>query len=136
MIDASGTWATPNVLGASGIPAHGETDAAAFIEHALPDVLGADRDRFAGQRTLVVGAGHSAANTLLPWPSWPSRRPAPRSTWAIRAATPARTYGGGTADALPARGAIGTRLREHVDAGRIQLLTGFSVHALTPPTGG
>ena len=41
VIDASGTWSTPNVLGASGIPAHGETAAAAFVEHALPDVLGA-----------------------------------------------------------------------------------------------
>ena len=65
VIDASGTWPTPNVLGASGLPAHGEADAAAFIDAALPDVLGADRDRYAGRHTLVVGAGHSAANTLL-----------------------------------------------------------------------
>ncbi|MGC1210026.1 MAG: FAD-dependent oxidoreductase, partial [Micromonospora sp.] len=44
VIDASGTWGTPNVLGASGLPARGERAAAAFLEHALPDVLGADRD--------------------------------------------------------------------------------------------
>src|SRR4051812_46414932 len=65
IIDASGTWGTPNVLGASGIPAHGEAEAAAFVEPALPDVLGRDRARFAGRHTLVLGAGHSAANTLL-----------------------------------------------------------------------
>jgi hypothetical protein len=59
VIDASGTWDTPNVLGASGIPAHGETGAAPLLEHALPDILGADRDRFAGKRVLVVGAGCS-----------------------------------------------------------------------------
>jgi hypothetical protein len=51
--------------------------------------------------------------------------------WAIRAAGPARTYGGGAADALPARGAIGSRLREHVEAGTVELVTGFSVQALT-----
>ncbi|MGQ5261362.1 FAD-dependent oxidoreductase [Micromonospora sp. ZYX-F-536] len=135
VIDASGTWGTPNVLGASGLPARGETDVAAYLEHALPDVLGADRARFAGRHTLVVGAGHSAANTLLSLADLAADEPGTEVTWAIRTASPARTYGGGDADALPARGALGSRLREHVDAGRIRLLTGFSVHALTPAGG-
>ncbi|MEV4492930.1 FAD-dependent oxidoreductase [Micromonospora coxensis] len=135
VIDASGTWGTPNVLGASGLPAGGEQEAGAFLEHALPDVLGADRDRFAGRHTLVVGAGHSAANTLLSLAELAAAVPGTEATWAIRTASPARTYGGGDADALPARGALGVRLREHVDAGRIRLLTGFSVHALTPADG-
>ncbi|MEU8265119.1 FAD-dependent oxidoreductase [Micromonospora sp. NPDC048999] len=135
VIDASGTWGTPNVLGASGLPARGETDAAAYLEHALPDVLGADRDRFAGRHTLVVGAGHSAANTLLSLADLAAEVPGTEVAWAIRSASPARTYGGGDADALPARGALGSRLREHVDAGRIRLLTGFSVHTITPASG-
>lgn len=132
VIDASGTWGTPNVLGASGLPARGERAVAAHLEHALPDVLGADRDRFAGRHTLVVGAGHSAANTLLSLAELAADQPGTEVTWAIRSASPARTYGGGDADALPARGALGSRLRAHVDAGRVRLLTGFSVHALTP----
>ncbi|MFI5891100.1 FAD-dependent oxidoreductase [Actinoplanes sp. NPDC051513] len=132
VIDASGTWGAPNVLGASGIPAHGEAAAAAYRESALPDVLGRDRDRFAGQRTLVVGAGHSAANTLLALAELAKQAPGTTATWAIRAASPARTYGGESADALPARGAIGSRLREHVESGAITLLTGFSVQRLTP----
>jgi hypothetical protein len=38
---------------------------------------------------------------------------------------------------LPARGAIGMRLREHVEAGRINLVTGFSVHTVrSRPEGG
>ncbi|WP_420119155.1 FAD-dependent oxidoreductase [Micromonospora sp.] len=135
VIDASGTWGNPNVLGASGLPARGETDAAAYLEHALPDVLGTDRDRFAGRHTLVVGAGHSAANTLLSLAELAAEQPGTEVTWAIRTTSPARTYGGGDADALPARGALGSRLRAHVDAGRIRLLTGFSVHALTPADG-
>jgi len=137
VIDASGTWQTPNVLGASGIPAHGETAAARFVESALPDVLGADRDRFAGARVLVLGAGHSAANTLLSLVDLATRAPGTTVTWAIRAERPARTYGGLDEDALPARGAIGNRLREHVQAGRIELITGFLADTLTPqPDGG
>ncbi|GLL03762.1 FAD-dependent oxidoreductase [Dactylosporangium matsuzakiense] len=132
VIDASGTWSTPNVIGASGIPAHGETATAGFVESALPDVLGADRDRFAGKRTLVVGAGHSAANTLLALADLAAAAPGTSVVWAIRAVSPARAYGGETADALPARGAIGTRLREHVEAGVIELVTGFAVQAVHP----
>jgi len=131
VIDASGTWDTPNVLGAAGIPAHGETGAAAFLEPALPDILGADRDRFAGKRVLVVGAGYSAANTLLLLADLAEQAPGTQVTWAIRAATPARSYGGGNADALPARGTLGTVLRERVEAGAIQLVTGFALQRVT-----
>ncbi|MFI5934250.1 NAD(P)-binding domain-containing protein [Actinoplanes sp. NPDC051494] len=131
VIDASGTWGTPNALGASGIPAHGENDASAYVQSALPDVLGRDRNRFAGRRTLVVGAGHSAANTLLSLAELAEQAPGTTVTWAIRAAGPARAYGGEAADALPARGALGSRLRAHVDNGAIHLLTGFGVHSLT-----
>ncbi|MED7931341.1 FAD-dependent oxidoreductase [Nonomuraea sp. LP-02] len=126
VIDASGTYATPNVLGASGLPAHGESDAAELVDHALPDVLGADRDRYAGKHVLVVGAGHSAATTLL---ALAQLEDTP-ITWAIRAGNAARTYGGGEADALPARGALGTRLHAHVESGRIRLVTGFFTHAI------
>ncbi|GIJ70719.1 FAD-dependent oxidoreductase [Virgisporangium ochraceum] len=135
VIDASGTWGTPNVLGAAGIPAHGESAAAGFVEHALPDVLGADRDRFAGKRTLVVGAGHSAANTLLSLAELTGKAPGTGVVWAIRSASPARTYGGQAADALPARGALGSRLREHVRSGTITLVTNFSVRSVTVTDG-
>ncbi len=126
VIDASGTYATPSVLGASGLPAHGEADAGELVDHALPDVLGADRDRYAGKHVLVVGAGHSAATTLL---ALAQLEDTP-ITWAIRAGSAARAYGGGEADALPARGALGTRLHAHVTSGRIRLITGFFTHAV------
>jgi thioredoxin reductase len=131
VIDASGTWTVPNVLGASGIPARGEQAAAGVVEQALPDVLGVDRERFAGRRTVVVGAGHSAANTLLSLAELAGEVPGTSVVWAIRTASPARTYGGGAVDALPARGAIGSRLRAHVDAGTVELVTGFPVRSIT-----
>jgi thioredoxin reductase len=135
VLDASGTWRTPNVLGAAGIPAHGETTTVPFVEPALPDVLGADRDRFAGRRTLVVGSGHSAANTLLSLADLARQEPGTSVVWAIRSDSPAGTYGGESADALPARGALGSRLREYVDAGAIELVTGFSAQSISTVDG-
>ncbi|HEU5469478.1 MAG TPA: FAD-dependent oxidoreductase [Actinophytocola sp.] len=132
VIDASGTWMTPNTLGANGLPAHGETDPAALITSALPDVLGADRDRFANRHTVVVGAGHSATTTLLALADLAHHAPGTQITWAIRATDPARAYGGGDADALPARGAIGTRIRDLVHAGHIRMVTGFFTHTVHP----
>ncbi|MEV2268797.1 FAD-dependent oxidoreductase [Nonomuraea africana] len=125
IVDASGTYTSPNVLGASGLPAYGENTV--DVDHALPDVLGADREAYEGKHTLVVGAGHSAATTLLALAQLEDAQ----ITWAIRAGGAERTYGGGAADALPARGALGTRLRAHVESGRIQLLTGFFAHSVT-----
>ncbi len=137
VIDASGTWRTPNTLGVNGLPAHGETDAArGLITHALPDVLGADRARFAGRHTLVVGAGHSAANTLLALAELADTEPGTAVTWAVRSRSADRAFGGGDADALPARGALGTGLRLLIDTGRVELLTGFGVTAVHPTVDG
>ena len=65
IIDASGTWTTPNPLGASGLPALGEAEFADRIAYGIPDILGRDHHLYAGRKTLVVGSGHSAANALL-----------------------------------------------------------------------
>src|SRR5688572_4170997 len=58
VVDATGTWATPNPLGAAGLPALGETSLREHVHYGIPDVLGAHRARYAGRTTLVVGAGH------------------------------------------------------------------------------
>ena len=65
VIDASGTIDTPGPLGASGMRAIGEAAARDRIFYGIPDVLGAERSRYAGRRVLVVGSGHSALNALL-----------------------------------------------------------------------
>lgn len=65
VIDASGTYSSPNPLSSSGLDPIGASGVDDLVVHALPDVLGADRARFAGRHTTVVGAGHSAANTLI-----------------------------------------------------------------------
>lgn len=130
VIDATGTWSTPNVLGSSGLPAYGEPEAAAWIDHALPDIFGSDRDRFVGKHTFVIGAGHSAANTLLALAELAEQQTGTRISWAIRRGSAARTYGGGDADALPARGALGSRLKGLVESGRIELVNKFTVDSI------
>ncbi|WP_246165548.1 FAD-dependent oxidoreductase [Arthrobacter yangruifuii] len=129
VIDASGTWGTPNPLGQAGLPAVGEAEAftAGLITGPLPDVVGRDRARFAGKHVLVVGAGHSAANTLLALGELAEQEPGTRISWAIRSASAAGVYGGGDLDGLPARGALGSRLRTLVADGRIELHTAFTI---------
>lgn len=127
VIDASGTWSTPNVLGANGLPARGEKQAAELIGTAMPDVLGADRSTYAGKHTVIVGAGHSAANTLLALAELAEQEPGTRITWATRGGSIERALGGGDADALPGRGALGTGIKLLVDSGRIDLVVGFAV---------
>jgi thioredoxin reductase len=65
VIDATGTYQTSRWLGAGGMPAIGERALRDKIDYQLPDVLGDDRSRFAGARTLVVGSGYSAATTVV-----------------------------------------------------------------------
>lgn len=136
VVDASGTWSSPNPLGEAGLAAPGETEArgAGFITEPLPDVTGRDRDLFAGRHVLVVGAGHSAANTLLSLGELARAEPGTRISWAVRGSTVTRLYGGGDLDGLPARGMLGTRLRRLVEAGVIDLHTSFSIIGFSTET--
>ncbi|TDD88734.1 flavoprotein [Actinomadura rubrisoli] len=136
VIDASGAWGRSNPLGHSGLPAPGEDQAVSYLTGPLPDVLGRDRARFAGKHALVVGMGHSAANTLLALAELAAAEPGTRITWAVRGTSVARLYGGGDADGLPARGALGTRLKAAVNDGEIDLVRGFTITGLTAPEGG
>ena len=130
IVDASGTWTTPNPLGASGLPAAGEAEFADRIAYGIPDVLGRDRHIYAGQKTLVVGSGHSAANALLELAQLAKTDPCTSFLWATRGLDLARIYSGGDADQLPARGELGADVRALVDSGRVTLATGFAVVAL------
>ncbi len=132
VLDASGTYGRRNPVGGGGLPALGEDTAAAWLTGPLPDVLGADRARFVGRHTLVVGMGHSAGNSLLALAELARQEPGTTITWAIRGGSPRRLFGGGAADELPARGLLGTRLREAVDAGALTLLTRVAVVRLEP----
>ena len=130
VIDASGTYAAANPLGANGLPAIGEMECRPQIFYGIPDVLGAARDRYAGRAVAVVGSGHSAFNALLELARLRESAPGTTITWVVRRGDIAGAYGGGAPDALPARGDLGERLRARVDAGQIRLVAGFRIHRL------
>ncbi len=136
VIDASGTWSSPNPLGANGLAVDGEGQVARAIGYGIPDVGGIDRPLYAGKTTLVVGGGHSAINALLDLVALRASDPGTRVLWGIRRANPTRAIGGGAADALAERGALGTRLEAALAAGDIELVTSFAIDALAPVAGG
>ena len=130
VIDASGTWHQPNPMGASGVPAMGESAAAARIVYGIPDVAGADRARYAGRRTAVVGSGHSAFNALLELVALARQVPGTTVLWVVRRPSLDKVFGGGSKDALSARGELGIRLRQLVESGEIQVAAGFRLRAV------
>jgi len=115
VIDASGTYGVPNPLGSSGVLARGEAAAAARIHYGIADPLGRDRARYEGKRVLVVGSGHSAFDVLIDLAELPNTS----ITWLVRRPFADAKYGGAENDALPARGALGTRMRGLVDRGAV-----------------
>lgn len=136
VMDASGTYAKPNPLGASGVPAMGETALADSIFYGIPDIQGSHRARYAGKRVMVVGSGHSAFNALLDLGVLSQTYPETKITWVVRRANLNQLYGGGESDELPARGSLGLRLHQLVDAGALKLVSGFKVTRLTDTDAG
>ena len=131
VIDASGTYAMANPLGSNGLAAVGEPECRAQIFYGIPDVLGSARERYAGRAVAVVGSGHSAFNALLELARLGEVAPATTITWVVRRDDDRRSLRRrDVADALPARGSLGARLRALVDAGRIRLASGFRTNRL------
>lgn len=126
VIDASGTYRTPNSLGSSGLGLLGLDEIADRVQTALPDVLGRDRETFAGRHTTVVGAGHSAANTLLGLVQLAREAPGTRVTWLIRNAQAVRVSSSAD-DELADRAKLGGRVDAAVRRGDIELVDGFEI---------
>lgn len=131
VIDATGTWSHQNPLGADGIPALGEAELAARIDYGMPDVLGSARERYAGRKVMVVGAGHSAAGTLLALAQLAQEQPGTSIVWVTRGSQLTRVFGGGEADGLKARGQLGMRLKALRDSGGLEMRQNFRIEQLT-----
>jgi cation diffusion facilitator CzcD-associated flavoprotein CzcO len=125
MVDASGTWGTPNPLGGDGLPAVGEAGADR-IAYRAPDLTDdASRARYAGRHVVVAGSGHSALTALVAFTELAERHPSTRITWLLRRGGLGATFGGGESDQLPARGALGVLAKAAVAAGHVTVVTGF-----------
>ncbi|WP_225802123.1 NAD(P)-binding domain-containing protein [Streptomyces sp. NK15101] len=128
VIDASGTWSIPSPAGASGLPALGEKAAADRVTYRVPDLEDpAVRARFAGRRTAVIGSGASAFTALASLADLAGAEDGEgtKAVWILRRGISGSTFGGGAADQLPARGALGLAAKAAVDEGHADAVTGF-----------
>ncbi|MFE4594147.1 NAD(P)-binding domain-containing protein [Streptomyces laurentii] len=142
VVDASGTWSTPSPAGADGLPALGERAAAAAgrVSYRVPDLDDpATRARYAGRRTAVIGSGASAFTALAALASLAKSEDGgtgTHTTWILRRGLSGSTFGGGSADQLPARGALGLAAKAAVDEGHADAVTGFRTRAIEHDSNG
>lgn len=130
VVDASGTIDAPNPIGAAGLPALGERAAAAHVAYGMPDILGTARSRYAGQRVLVVGSGHSAFNVLTDLARLAQTAPGMQIHWAVRRPSLQRVLGGGENDQLQERGRLGLRIARLVEEGAIVVHTNAHIERI------
>ena len=129
VIDASGTYRTSNSLGSNGLDPLGIDAVADHVTHALPDVLIAERKRFAGKHVTVVGAGHSAANTLINLGTLIQTEPDTTVTWVIRNSRAVRVFTSED-DELSRRSSLGSKVQKLVDFGVIEVVDEFEIIGL------
>ncbi|MDH3719213.1 MAG: hypothetical protein OES79_13930, partial [Planctomycetota bacterium] len=67
--------------------------AAPGIAYDLPDILGQQREHYAGRHTLLIGAGYSAATSALALADLVRQVPQTRVTWVTRRAGSADQHG-------------------------------------------
>ncbi|MFF3896901.1 FAD-dependent oxidoreductase [Streptomyces sp. NPDC001812] len=139
VIDASGTWTTPSPAGGSGLPALGEQAAHDRIAYRVPDLTDpAVRARYTGKRIAVIGSGASAFTALASLADLARSQngAGTKAVWILRRGISGSTFGGGEADQLPARGALGLAAKTAVDDGHADAVTGFRTEAVERDTDG
>jgi thioredoxin reductase len=130
VIDASGTYQTPNWLGTHGIPALGENAAADAIAYGVPNILGAARDQYANQSVLVVGGGHSAFNALQDLVVLAEQHEGMRVLWGVRNASVTNVVRSPANDELQERRRLEVRIQELLEQGRIEVFTELEIEAI------
>lgn len=136
VVDASGTWGSPNPLGSEGLPAIGERSAAQQISYRVPDLadekIGSD---YAGKHIVIAGSGHSALTAIITFAELAAQHPGTRLTWAVRRGVTDTVFGGGESDELAARGALGLRAKKAVDDGYLNVVSGFRTENVVAASG-
>jgi thioredoxin reductase len=127
IIDASGTWKNPSPMGSNGLSAIGEMENMERISYRIPDILGSEKNRYTGKNVAVIGAGHSALNSLLDLAKLASEESQTKIHWIVRSNSLNKIYGGKENDALSARGALGTAIEKLVEREVVVVHSSFFV---------
>jgi len=127
IIDASGTWSNPNPINAENIWTVEEKELNEQIYYGIPDINENNLHRYIGKRVAVIGGGHSAINSILELAQIGGST---EIYWVMRKYNVEDAYGGEEKDALEARGALGSRIHQLVDSGKVKVFTPFLIHEL------
>ena len=130
VIDASGTWNSPNPVGSGGIFAVGELENSNHIHYGIPDISRAHKERYKNKSIAVVGGGHSAINTIIELDKLKNEYPETTIHWILRKQNLEDVYGGREKDALEARGALGIKIEQLVSEERVNVYTPFQVQEI------
>lgn len=129
VIDCTGTWHTPNPAGSHGMAALGELAHQGQIFYGIVNQQ-KDSARYANQRVLVLGAGHSAFNSLQELVALKRQYPYTQIHWAIRGANVDKILGGGANDQLKERGALGLLVGQWLQQGLMSLHPEFRLRRI------
>jgi thioredoxin reductase len=134
VIDASGTWASPNPIGSGGVYAFGEIENRNRIFYGIPDILNDHADRYKNKSVLVVGSGHSSINAILELDKLKAQYPDTEIHWVLRKKSIQDVYGGQEDDQLEARGTLGIRIEQLVENDRLNVYTPFQIQQIINKT--
>jgi thioredoxin reductase len=130
VIDATGTWNSPNPIGSGGVYAIGELENNDRIFYGIPDILNEHEHRYKNKNVLVVGSGHSSINAILELDKLKDKYPDTEIHWVLRKKKIHDVYGGQENDALEARGALGIKIEQMVKNDRVNVYTPFQIQQL------
>lgn len=135
IIDATGTWNSPNPVGSGGVYAVGEVENRDRIFYGIPDILERHASRYKNKSVLVVGSGHSSINAILELDKLKDKYPDTEINWVLRKKNIRDVYGGRKNDALEARGALGIKIESLVNNDRVNVYTPFQIQQVLKKEG-
>lgn len=134
VLDCTGTYSQPNLLGDGGIPSPGERLLEGQIRRHLPDFED-EVAAWAGQTVLLVGAGASAQTAARGLAALAGQAPGTRVIWSVRSTDP--SWGAVADDPLPGRAGLADSARA-LTAGAspaVEVRLGTAVSELSPANG-
>ncbi|MGP4065806.1 NAD(P)-binding domain-containing protein [Oceanobacillus sp. M65] len=127
IIDTSGSWQNPNPPFADGVWL--DSSLIKSVHTNIPAVQ-QEPEIFKNKHTVVIGAGHSALNSLMNLAELKETYPATKISWVLRRESPISAFGGETLDQLEARGALGASVHRLVQQGIVEVLAPFHVEGI------
>jgi 2-polyprenyl-6-methoxyphenol hydroxylase-like FAD-dependent oxidoreductase len=133
VIDASGTWSCPKRL-PQDPPSTSHSGGSSSPRYGIPDILGADRRRYAGREVLVIGSGHSAMNLVNGLAALRVGKQEGQIHWSLRSHAVERLFNP-LPDRFPARANLEQAARSLIESGALTAWIDLDLRALERRSG-